>query len=98
MDLREVKANTRNRYTGELVSLTVNDEVIKVTADHPFWVMLVKVCQVAISRSLSAGENEDGQLAGRWVNACDLARGDLLQSSAGTSVVVTSVLSRLSPI
>ena len=94
-NFREVKANTHNHYSGELVSVTIDHDTINATAEHPFWVVSGKrLSDRPTPRPLATGEEEGRLLSGRWVNASDLEKGDVLHSSSGQQVTITSVSTR----
>ena len=89
---RTVKANLRNRYSGELVTISIGNDKIEATAEHPFWVLSGnQLAGRPIPKALSAGEDEGEKLPGRWVNASDLCPGDTLHSSNGSQVSVNAI-------
>lgn len=66
-----------NTYTGEVILLEIEDEVIEVTGGHPFWVVDgVNLASRPIVDHILYGER--GMTPnGRWVNARDLKPGDI---------------------
>jgi hypothetical protein len=92
---RTVKANLRNRYSGELVTISIGNDKIEATAEHPFWVLSGNQLALRpIPEALSAGEDEGEKLPGRWVNASDLDEGDVLESSKGNPVSIAAIATR----
>jgi hypothetical protein len=89
---RTVKANLRNRYSGELVTISIGNDKIEATAEHPFWVLSGnQLTRRPVPKALSLGEDEGEKLPGRWVYASDLCPGDTLHSSNGSQVSVNAI-------
>ncbi len=63
----------------EIVLLTIDDETLETTAEHPFY-------ELESAPWLAAGQTE-----GRWTDALELKAGDRVWKADGTSGVVQSV-------
>jgi len=80
--LQEVAAALCRDYDGVVVAITVGEETIEATANHPFWVVEGKGLA---KRPWAEDAGEDNvrlpAADGRWVEAGHLAAGDLLGSA-----------------
>ncbi|MGN6546118.1 MAG: Hint domain-containing protein, partial [Aureliella sp.] len=92
----EVKANTRNQYSGDIVSVTIGSDTIEATAEHPFWVVTGEgLSNRPTPKSLANDEDQGHALMGRWVSASDLAPGDVLQSSLEHHATISAISRRM---
>lgn len=82
-------------YSGILVTILVDGGHVTATAFHPFWVMEGDnlMCRPT-PRHLSAEEDRNGALPGRWVNSHDLQEGDVILLKDCGPVTVRQVLQR----
>lgn len=89
----EVEEPLRYDYTGTVVTLVADGEIVQATGDHPFWVVSgsgLLQRPVAVDAGQDAWVFEDH---GRWVEAEDIEIGDTLWLNDGRHVQVTSTVS-----
>ena len=83
-------------YSGKMFSITVGEEVIEATDEHPFWV--VDGERLFDRPSASENTSEPDVAAsdnGRWVRAEDLRVGDLLRQETGDLQSIRSIDSKI---
>lgn len=87
---RIVQKRHQNPYTGPLIRITFDDDVIEVTEHHPFWVVSGRgLHSRPFPAQLHVGEDEGGSLSGRWVNYHEFAaEGDVVSAISGDRRVV----------
>ncbi len=91
--LQEVQKRHQSQYSGAMYELTIGDDAIKVTAEHPFWVISGEALQSRPTNAhLARGEDEGIYLPGRWVDASHLRIGDVLTDQAGATHTLERVV------
>jgi hypothetical protein len=94
--LAEVLKRHDNMYSGWIYTVVVGDSRIRVTINHPFWVVEgTDLPARTVPQDLKKGENEGHSLTGRWVNSQELAPGDVLIGRGGQRLSVGSVESQV---
>jgi hypothetical protein len=83
--LRPVEARHDAVYEGAVVTLELEGGgSAEATAYHPFWVVRgMRLSERPVPGKLSAGEDEGGELPGRWVSSHELQAGDVVFTRAG---------------
>ena len=86
-----VEGVVRAEYDGDFVTVTVGKGKVTATGNHPFWVYSGDRIAERPDASHVPAKEAAATATGRWVNARDLRRGDLLLSATGEAVAVDSV-------
>ncbi|MBL9093172.1 MAG: hypothetical protein JNL96_18285 [Planctomycetaceae bacterium] len=93
--LAEVLARHDNRFTGNMVTVVVEGELLEATERHPFWVVVgEELYERPPCDHLLPHEDDGGILPGRWVDSHLLQPGDVLVGLDGERRVVESVAIR----
>jgi RHS repeat-associated protein len=86
--LGEVENTMRRDYQGGLVTISVNDQSITSTDDHPYWVVSGDNLESRPAPKHVAFSEPLSMTRGRWVDAYDLRLGDrLLLQNGGDSMI-----------
>ncbi|HVA50040.1 MAG TPA: hypothetical protein VNH11_26980 [Pirellulales bacterium] len=94
--LSEVLKRHDNTYSGWMVTLRIGESTIKVTANHPFWVIEGQDLGArSTPSSLGADEDQGPSLPGRWVDSQDLRPRDWVASLNGAPARVETVGQRV---
>jgi hypothetical protein len=91
---RRVVETYEHDYEGVLVTLTVGDEVIESTTNHPFWVVAGDGLDERPESIHAPVLSPDTRTAGRWVDVGELCVGDELLLKAERRGVVTRLAAR----
>jgi hypothetical protein len=84
----------RHEYDGDMVAVTVADEVIEATRHHPFWVVRGEALAGRPQPEHVPDAPAGSRLSGRWVDAGDLRVGDTLLLRSGEQAPVTRLVVR----
>lgn len=76
--LRQVAETYVHDFDGEMVSVTIADEMVEATANHPFWVVEGDGLAGRNCSDHAPESPSNSRTPGRWVDAGDLLVGDVL--------------------
>ena len=93
--LREVITPLQHAYEGEIVTLTVGDDRIEATENHPFWVVSGKSLAERLAARHVYPHERKGTKQGRWVDAGQLLVGDVVLLWSGKTAKVTALSVRI---
>ena len=89
--LAKVDKPLTHQYRGDLITIHVEGGVVKSTGNHPFWVAEGRELEKR-PRANDVSDNEQiNNAKGRWVEARDLRRNDILVLKNGCFSVVTNI-------
>ena len=92
--LAEVITPLVHHYEGDVFTISVADDEIHATGDHPFWVIEDTALAGRQSPKHVKAHEVDASAPGRWVDAKDLRLDDVLLLRSGLPSRIKSVLSR----
>jgi RHS repeat-associated protein len=93
-ELREVEATPVRDYSGDVITIGLDDVAIEATGNHPFWVMSG---DGLVSRPPAVDvpeEERNPKLSGRWVEARSLKTGDVLLLVSGETSAISGLSER----
>ena len=93
-ELKLVERTFVRDYEGDIITLELGESVIESTGNHPFWVVLGEGLAERPQPNLPVQLSQTNH-PGRWVEARDLRRGDVLLGKDGQQVVVRGCTSRM---
>jgi len=93
-ELKLVERTFVRDYEGDIITLELGESVIESTGNHPFWVELGEGLAERPQPNLPVQLSQTNH-PGRWVEARDLRRGDVLLGKDGQQVVVRGCTSRM---
>jgi hypothetical protein len=79
----------KHDHVGDMVSVSVADEVLESTAHHPFWVIRGEDLSHRPHPDHVPNNPKDCSVPGRWVDAIDLRVGDVLLLRSGKQAPIT---------
>ncbi|WP_157368541.1 nucleic acid/nucleotide deaminase domain-containing protein [Zavarzinella formosa] len=89
--LRSVTKTFQNYHSGDFVRVTVDGETLESTPGHPYWIV-EGANLVGRPSTRYDGEHEKAQgLHGRWVQACYIQAGDIVQLTASRKKPVSVI-------
>ena len=90
--LNAVQEHYQRNYQGDVVTMTVGDDEIQVTAGHPFWVVDgAGLDERECPKELRPEEDTGINVTGRWVDSNDVRPGDVVMGANGEYLVVDDV-------
>lgn len=82
------------QWEGDMVTIQMGQNTIQATGNHPFFVIGGDQLS-SRPQPQDIPKEEQGMIGGgRWVEACDLREGDVLQNISGQGLIITSLSSR----
>jgi len=81
-------------YEGDVITLQAGLITIRATGNHPFYVLRGDGLDARPAPLDVPKEEQESGTQGRWVEARDLERGDMLAARSGEDVIVTGLSSR----
>jgi RHS repeat-associated protein len=93
-EFRKVEETFVRDYEGDIITITVADQIIQATGNHPFWVVAgVSLSARPVVMELPQ-ERRNSVDDGRWVEARSLKIGDVFLTIKGEQATVTACFTR----
>ncbi len=90
-DICRVARRLTHEYQGSIVELTIDEETIEATGNHPIWVVAGEGLEERPVPVDAGADAYDGEWYGRWVQAADVQVGDVVATVGGGEATVCGV-------